>query len=297
MLTARYAETGDVLASGAYSVKIFEYDNIQGRFLNKLKESLADRNGVDASESCRELREWFAEMNAHLQDERTALLPPEAEQILNATERVEVRGGETTTWHVTLTVDGQAKELEFTAAEMTSGSPASLEEQYANQFYEILELGEDEWRTIRDEWQARKEVVAVVDETAKDSIAERVLEFLATAIMPVANRDKMGNDTVAAWVDRTNEAAHAEAGDDPVLWVQDSALVDAIDRAGKSATYKGSLIKNLISRGELHGSGTRRRWAWNRRVRVYPFVPDALGVDADEFDEPAAPANQSEVDA
>lgn len=299
-LTAKHTDSGDVLASGAYSIKIFEYNSIQGSFLNPLQESLAERNGVDADTARREVREWFGEMNAQLQEEREnvhELLPPETRQIIEGTESVKVRAGETTTWHVELAFNGHTKEMEFTAAEMTHSGGAALEEQIANEFYEIVEIGEEDWRAIRDHWQSLKEVASVVEETSSDTIADRVLEFLSASIKPVADAEQMGNDVVAAWVDPSNEGGHGDApADAPIVWVQSSALVEELETAGKNVEYLAKLVKDLIARGDLYGSSARRRWAWDKRVRVYPFTPDALGVDPDDPGAASQP-NHSEVDA
>ena len=107
----------------------------------------------------------------------------------------------------------------------------------------------------------------------------------------------MGNDVAAAWYDPENTTVYDDAPEDaPIVWVQDDFLVDQLEAAGKKLEYKGQLIKNLIARGDIHGSRVRRKWAWDSYTKVYPFDPDALGVTPDDVgggDDP----NHSEVSA
>lgn len=292
---------GEILESATYNLKIFDSPTLRGQFLNSVESALARRDGADAEVARQELNEWFADMAARLENENEAIrefLPPEIQQIIEGTESVEVRGGETTTWHVTLTFAGMTEEVELTAGDLVSDSGGALKEAIATKFYEVVEIGQDSWRAIRDEWQARKEVVAVVDETTADTIADRVLEFLGRDIIPVVSKEDMGNDVVAAWVDPTNEGGYADL-DDPeaaVVWVQSSAVDDALEAAGKSLEHKTQLIKDLGRRDDLYGSRARRRWAWDTRTAVYPFVPDALGVDPEGFEAGTDDPNHSEVD-
>jgi len=224
-------------------------------------------------------------------------LPPEIQQILDGTQYpVEIHGGETTTWHVELDFAGYERELEFTASEMVNAGAGALEEKIANKHYELIEIGDEDWEQIRERWQENSEVVNVVETTAEDAIASRVLDKLASAVKPVAEREFMRNDPAASWYDANNGTGYDDApASADILWVQDRFLVDQIEAAGKKLDYKPQLIKRLIDGGEVYGGNKRVKWGFARKEKFYPFNPDAVGVTeeaAGAGDEP----NHSEVD-
>lgn len=299
MQIAAYA-SGDVLESGEYSNKIFGSATLRGQFLNSVEASLEGRTGVDAGEIRNELKEWFASMNEIDQEEQAEkFLPGEIQTIIDQTTYpVSIHGGETTTWIAELTYAGRTRELEFTAAEMVNNSGASaLQEKIATKFFEIIEIEPEDWEAIRDRWQENSEVVSVVEETASDAIADRVLSKLSNTVKPVADAEDMGNDVAAAWFDPSNETVLDDAPPNgAIVWVQDSFFVDQLEAAGKNLEYKGQLVKDLIARGDLHGGGKRKKWAWENRTTLYPFDPAVLGVSADDVAEGDEP-NHSEVSA
>lgn len=298
MRIAAYAN-GDVLESGEYSSKIFGSATLRGQFLNSVEQSLEGRNGVDASDVRNELKEWFAEMNeADRQEQADKFLTDEIRRIIEGTHYpVEIHGGETTTWVVELTYAGRTREIEFAASEMVGNSAGALQEKIANQFFELIEIEKEDWEAIRERWHANSEVVNVVEETASDAIADRVLEKIANTVKPVEDREDMGNDVAAAWFDPENSTVYGDAPPDAdIVWVQDSFLVDQLEAAGKNLEYKGQLIQDLIARGDVYGSRKRKKWAWDKRTKVYPFNPESLGVSGDDAaggDDP----NHSEVSA
>jgi hypothetical protein len=297
MRIAAYAN-GDVLESGEYSTKIFGSATLRGQFLNSVESSLEDRSGVDAETIRNELKEWFAAMNEVDREEQAEkFLPDEIQRIIDGTQYpVEIHGGETTTWKVELSYAGRTRELEFEASEMVGNSAGALQEKIANQFFELVEIEKEDWEAIRERWHENSEVVNVVEETASDAIADRVLSKLGNTLKPVGNREDMGNDVAAAWYDPENTTVYDDAPEDaPIVWVQDDFLVDQLEAAGKNLEYKGQLIKNLIDRGDIHGSRGRRKWAWDSYTKVYPFDPDALGVTPDDVGGSDDP-NHSEVD-
>lgn len=291
---------GDLIQSAEYGSKVFGSDQLRGQFINSVSNDLEPRDGVDETDIARKLRQWFSEMNELDKDEqKDKLLTPEVQAIIDGTNYpVEIHGGETTTWNVELTYAGRTAELEFTAGEMASdGGAGALKEKIANHFFEIIELESGDWEAIRDRWNEHSEVVNVVEETASDAVADRVLSKLANTIQPVGEREQMGNDIAAAWYDGDNSTVYTDAPSDAdIVWVQDDFLVDQLEQAGKQLEYKGQLIKDLIARGDLHGSRARKRWAWDSRTKLYPFVPDALAITKDDVgggDDP----NHSEVEA
>jgi hypothetical protein len=300
-ITVRAAD-GTTLESAAYGVHMFGSSQLRGQFLNTVKRALTAQSGVDAGAVREELRQWCADMHEVAQGEAadrdaTELLPPEIQQILDGTQYpVEIHGGETTTWKVELDYAGYSRELEFTASEMVSAGPGALEEKIANKHYELIEIGDEDWQQIRERWQENSEVVNVVETTAADAIASRVLDKLSSAVKPVADRENMRNDPAASWYDANNGTGYDDApASADILWVQDRFLVDQIEAAGKKLDYKPQLIKRLIDGGEVYGGNKRVKWGFARKEKFYPFNPDAVGVTeeaAGAGDEP----NHSEVD-
>lgn len=296
-LTAKHA--GETVESGTYSRQaVFTEPGERGKFLSSVEASLEDRPDVDASSARTKLKEWLAEFGDLGKEERREYtLSDEMTEILAGTHYpTEVYRGEPTTWSVTLTFQGETRELEFTTSEMLNDSGGALEEKIANHFLEFLDVGSDDWQEIRDDWVENKKVVDTGDETTADVVANRVLEYIAERAVPVADRDKLANDPKAVWFDESNAAAYGDADPDaPIAWVQDAHIMNELERTGKKMEYKGQLLKTLISRGDLYGKSARRRWGDGQRGRFYPFKPEALGLDADDVggDEPA----HSEVDA
>lgn len=295
---AAYAGS-DVLESGEYSTKIFGSATLRGQFLNSVEGSLEDRKGIDAGETRNDLKEWFATMNEIDQEEQAEkFLPGEIQAIIEGTHYpVEIHGGETTTWKVTLTYAGRTEDLEFTASEMVNGGGGLLQEKVANRFFELVEIEQEDWEAIRERWHENSEVMNVVEETASDAVADRVLTKLSNTVKPVSERDDMGNDVAAAWYDPNNETVLDDAPvNGEILWVQDSFLVDQLEAAGKNLEYKGQLVKDFVDRGDLYSGRQRKKWAWDSRTKVYPFNPSVLGISEDDVSGGDGP-NHSEVSA
>ena len=279
---------GDAVAAGTYDRDVFESVTPRGAFLNSVEESLQPRSGVDAGDIRRELKELFAELAEIIREEEAdVLLSEEVQAIIDGTHYpVEIYDGEPTVWKVTLSFAGHTRDLEFTAAEMVSGSGAALEEKIANRFFEMVEIAEEDWNTIRDRWHNNSRVAFMSDETTSDAVADRVLEFLGDGVLALEERDKLVNAPSNAWFDETNAAGYSDAPPEAsIVWVQDRYFVNKLETAGKTLEYKGQLIKDLITRGDLYGKSTRRRWGDGDRRKYYPFNPEALRVDPDQIGE------------
>lgn len=296
-LAVRYSD--DLVESGEYRIPaVFSERTERGTFLNRVEESLESHPEADAAGVRTRLKEWLADLNElGKEQQREYILPDEVNEIRDGTHYpVEVYRGEPTTWRVTLTFQGETRELEFTNGEMLDDSGGALEEKIANHFLEFLEIESTDWEAIRDEWVERKRVVNTGEETTADAVADRALELLKERALPVDDRDKIPNDPKAVWFDETNATGYEHAGmEASIAWVQDRHLVDELERVGKKIEYKGQLVKTLIARGDLRGPGVRRRWLDGDRGKFYPFDPNVLGLDADDVadDDPA----HSEVDA
>lgn len=298
-LTARYKETP--IVQGTYRnvlARTHEGRTERGMFMNKVESALESETGVSPSEVRGQLETWFDELQKKAGEEWGFDVSEEIGRVIDGTETpVEIRAGETTTWHPTVTFAGRTRELEFTAGEMVGNGAGALQEKLANHFMEIVEVGSEDWETVRTYWDEHSEVKHVVKETASDAVVDRVLDNLRGGVQPVADRGDMEFDVAAAWFDETNEAGYSDApADAAILWVQDAFLVDQLEASGKSSEYKGQLVKDMIGRGDLYGSRTRRRWRGDRRGKFYPVDPESVGVDGTDVgasDEP----NHSEVDA
>ena len=271
----------------------------KGQFINSTAEAAEAIEGIDADEIKSALRNWFTEMAEIAEEEELAFQPDHIQQIIRGTQTpVEIHGGEETTWKVTLTYAGRTTDLEFTAGEMVGGGGASLEEKIANYFYEIIEIEPEDWETIRDYWQDHSEVVAVVDETGRDAVAERFLNRIVDAARPLEELEQVPTDPSGAWYDADNSANYDDAPSDaPILWVQDRFFVDKLEAIGKQIEYKGQLTKDLVDREVLYGSNARRTWngVFERRTRMFPFDPRELGIDEDDV-APAPGDNTDEVE-
>lgn len=299
-LRSRYE--GDVLERGEYA-QVFR-DSHRGRtnrgqFINNTVDAVEDVKGIDGEDIEGALRAWFTEMAEIAEEEEMAYQPDHIQDIVRGTQPpVEIHGGEETTWKVNLTYAGRTTDLEFTAAEMVGGGGAALEEKIANYYYDIVEIEPEDWETIRDYWQDNSEVVAVVDETGRDAVAERFVSRIVDAARPLEELEQVPTDPSGAWYDADNSANYDDAPSNaPILWVQDRFFADKLEAIGKQIEYKSQLAKDLIDRGVLYGSNARRTWdsVFARRTRMFPFDPRELGIDEDDV-APAPGDNTDEVE-
>lgn len=285
-LTAR--RNGDVLESADYSRKIFSEMSIRGQFLNSVTESL-EGTDVDPEATRSLLNQWFAEKNDEYQEESGALLPDHIRQVRDSVESVEIYGGDPTKVVVTLTWKGKIRELDFTADEFNEGG-AKLVSHMANQFFEFgFDCGSEEWDAIRSKWEDMAEVAGYIDETAEDTHASRLLEYLSHDVVPVSEKADLENNPHSAWVDPENRTGTPLAPPDaPIVWVENTFIMDTLERVGMDVGKLGQIIQNLDKRGAIYGTKdeARKRWPNSQgkdRAKFYAFRPDALGVDPDDF--------------
>lgn len=299
-LRLRAVYDGDVLARGDYAEVTrgtHRGRTNRGEFINNVKETVADVDGLDAEDIGTELRKTFESFIEQAEEEELAYQADYVRDIVEGTHLpVEIHGGEETTWVVELTYAGKTAELEFSAAEMVGSGAASLEEKLANYFYQLEEIEPEDWETIRDYWDDNSEVVAVVDETGRDAVTERFVNKVADAVRPLAELEQLPNDPSGAWYDAENEAG-LDGTDGPILWVQSRFVSDKIEAIGKQLEYKPQLTKQLIAEDVLHAGNVRRTWngVFPSRARLYPFDPRELGVSEADI-APASSDNTDEVD-
>lgn len=274
-------EGEDLAEKGRYSREVFTRPTPRGEFLNNVEDTFTDEYPtVNAERAREELKEWcdkLAELGA---EEQCEMLPDELQRIIENTHSVGIYDGEPTTAEVTLTLGGRTRQLSFTSKEMKTDSGGVLEHKLYDQFFQDITVEKEDWEIIRERWNDMAEVVFVNDETTEDAIANRVTDLMAEGLIAVGERDQVTNDTAACWFDEGNTAGYDEVGaEENIVWVQDRYLVDQLETAGKSVEYKGQLVKDLISRGDLLASSARRRWDdGDERSSFYPFEPETLGI-------------------
>lgn len=288
---------GETLEDSDYPPSVFSEPSVRAQFTNAVEDALEARTGVDAEEMAQVAKEWCQTMRDVDKEERLETFhTPVVRAIVDGTEAVEVHGGEDTTVSVRLTYQGDTNELEFTTSEWLADSPGALQEKMFNNFFDMVDVEQEGWEEIRDQWDEQKQVVSVVNETKKDAVADRVIEYLRNVVKPVAEREDMGNGVEACWYDQHNSTGYDDAGENaPIVWVQDSLLVDQLEEAGKQVGYKGQLCKTLISRGETHGSRKRTSWVGDGLSNYHAFKPGTLGVTPDDVASGSGDAH-SEVD-
>jgi hypothetical protein len=298
-LRARYDE--ELLASGEYAEIIRNNDRgrtNRGEFRNNVADSVEEIEGLDADDVKSALRRWFEAIIDEAEEEEIDIVSDEAEEIINGTHTpVEIHGGEETTWEVELTYAGRTNTLEFTTGEMRGG-PGALGDKIANYYFELIEIEKEDWESIRDYWNDHSEVVAVVDETGRDAVAERFVNKIQDAVRPLEDLEQVPTDPSGAWYDPDNSGNSPDAPPDvPVLWVQSRFFGDKLEAIGKQIEYKGQLTKDLINEGVLYGSSIQRTWdgVFEKRTRMFPFDPRELGIDEDDV-APAPGDNTDEVE-
>lgn len=297
----RASYDGEQLASGEYA-EVFRNNDRgrtnRGEFKNNVADSVEAVEGLAADDVKSAIRRWFEQIADMFEEEEIDIVSEEAEEIIHGTHTpVKIHGGEETTWEVELTYAGRKNTLEFTAAEMRGG-PGPLGDKIANYYFEIIEIEPEDWESIRDYWNDNSEVVAVVDETGRDAVAERFINKLNDAVRPLESLEQVPTEPAGAWYDEDNSGGTPDApAGEPVLWVQSRFVGDKVEAIGKQIEYKGQLTKDLINDGALYGSSIQRTWdgTFEKRTRMFPFDPRELGIDEDDVS-PAPEDNTDEVD-
>lgn len=276
---------GEPVHANTHPAKILTSSTLKGQFVNRTEEALEDRP-VAEDTIASELRQWFAKMSDVQQEQKKKLLTDEVRRIIDGTEKVEVYAGDPTTWVVTLTYDGDIRELEFTTGEILTDSPGPLREAIANNFFEIVDIEDDDWAEIRQRWDEQKEIAQRDAETGLEAVATRVLDRMSEARQPVDEKAKLGNSPEAVWYDDENDGGLTDVGG-PVAWVHDTFFVDKIDSTGQSIQKKGDITRVLNQNDVLLDVRKRRRWPnpqGRDRAQFYPFDPDALAIDPAVFE-------------
>lgn len=213
-----------------------------------------------------------------------ALRPPTVNGLLGETETVEIFGGNTATFVVTMTHDGKTRRLEFTPKEIGGQNPTPLRDKYLAAFYEKRALEPEVWEDLADEWIEMAEEVASEQMTETEAIAGELTETLSRRLAISLDRDGLANNPLTAWYDETNatdndDVTDAAGPDASVVWVRTDAIRDVLKDEGKGKDYSGELSPELKGMGVTYTTSTQIRTEMGRK-RCLGFDPstDGLGI-------------------
>lgn len=250
----------------------------------EIANAIADNvETTHATEAKEVVLEFFNDLADADEETRKKFQHPTVQNVFDATESVKVFGGEPTTWSVEIDWNRFSATLEFTHGEWVKDSAHTFKKKFNQAFFETPRLENDDWLDLREMWENMREVEGVERTTTDQLIAEDVVRTLQQRVDCYEDRSKLRNDTWAAWYDIENSAGRSEPPrDQDVLWVQSSALKDALDDAGKEVGYMSQLSKALQTEGYTFSTSTpitAGSDADGNRVqpRCYPFDPVTLG--------------------
>jgi len=187
------------------------------------------------------------------------------------------------TQKVTVEHNGHDATLTFTAGEWAANSPHPLIEQWTAAFLSRPEgVTTDRWEEIRAEWENQLTRVTETRATHAEIVADTVVkEIRKTGLPAVANKESLANDENATLYDDDGQITRSNFSADAVLWVHSGLVMDKLADAGESTDYANQLSIQLQEDGQLHAPTERHRLADGGKYMLYPFDPDALGVDAE----------------
>lgn len=230
-----------------------------------------------------ELERVVSKFDANNEEVRRETRPEGVEQVLSSTTEVTATRGEQTEFQVTVDHNGHEATLTFTAGEWATNSPHPLIEQWTAAFLSRPEgVTADRWEEIRTEWEDQLTRVTETGATHAEIVADTVVkEIRKTGLPAVANKESLANDENATLYDDGGQIPRSDFSADAVLWVHSGLVMDKLADAGESTDYANQLSIQLQEDGQLHAPTERHRLADGGQYMLYPFDPDALGVDAE----------------
>lgn len=246
---------------------------------NKIKDS--HPNGDTLAE---QFLKFCSVLNNNHETVQKALRPPAVDGLLGQTEKVEIYGGTTTTFVVTMNRDGKVRELDFSAEEMMGKNPTPLRNKYGSAFYKKVDLEAEVWEDLADEWIEMGEEVAAEHMTEEEALAGELATTLSRRLAVTLDRDGLANDSLTAWYDENNETdnedvTEAAGRDASVIWVRTEAIRDFLKDAGKGKDYFRDFSPALKGMGMTYTTSTQIRTE-NGRHSSLGFDPgeDGLGI-------------------
>lgn len=283
-VTIEAVETTDgesVIYNAEQSMDFYRSDQKVGTVANRIKAGCSD--GIDGEAVAGEFRSLCSTLSANHEDVQAAWQPPIVTELLNQTQRVEVFGGDPTTFTVAMKRNGSEHELEFTTGEFMAPNPAPFRDKYGAVFYEKIDIEPEVWEELVDEWLEMKEVVDSERYTEAEATADEVAETLADRLTPVSDRAVLANGTMSAWYDEDNskrdrDVTDAVNGEDvDVLWVRTAAVREVLPDIGKSREYLQTLSPTLRKTGKTYTT-SKPIDAGGSQHRCFAFDPETLGI-------------------
>lgn len=251
--------------------------------LNRVDEALPDH--LDTEAAVEKVRKFLNELAHGLDDEtEKALDAPIVQELRRQTEEVVYIPDEELRIIVRLRVDGREGELEFTAGEWNAPSPKPLRDRYLTQFYDKIELESDHWEDLTEYWHEQRRIEQREKLTKEEAIVEDTLKRLKMPQLRVYNDRKHFEQPEATWnafYDDQNELQDTDVpDDDPVVWVRSDTLRTILEDEGHGDGYIGQLSQNLYAQDVTYTKSRKKGLV----TRVYPFKPEAAGVDNPDLD-------------
>ena len=283
-ITIEVAETTDgesVVYSAEKAMDFYRSDQKVGTVANRIKAGVSD--GIDGETVADEFRSLCSTLSSNHDEVQATWQPPIVTELLEQTQRVEVFGGDPTTFTVAMKRNGAEHELEFTTGEFMAPNPAPFRDKYGAVFFEKIDIEPEVWEELVDEWLEMKEVVDSERYTEAEATADEVAGVLADRLTPVNDRSVLANGTMSAWYDEDNskadpDVADATGGENPdVLWVRTAAVREVLPDIGKSREYLQTLSPTLRKTGKTYTT-SKPVDAEGSQHRCFAFDPEALGI-------------------
>ena len=276
-----YDPEGEVLFNNVYSYGWWNTDNQRLHISNRVQEKLSDDGyEVDADWWVDQYMSFLYELSEYVDAAESEGLPSsvDVKRIIDNTERVVVHPGETTEWHVRMTVAGQEGTLEFDESDMSAAKPKPLKEEYSRVFYETPDIEQaEEWKEVRDHWQSIQDVADPVDFTSVDLAVEQFVEKLRRRIRVVEDKSAVKNGDSTVWYDEENDRGRGHDVPGPVVWVKRQIIQETQDKL-TTEIENTKLAKELRTRGYTIQTSERLQLD-GFKTRYWFFDADKLEID------------------
>jgi len=279
-----YDPDGEVLFNNVYSYGWWDTDSQRLHIRNQVVDALSeDDYSVDADWWADQYMTFIYELSEYVDDAEDDGLPSsvDVKRIIDDTERVVVHPGETTEWHIRMTVKGREATLEFDESSMSTNKPQPLKEEYSRVFYETPDIEEkEEWKEVRDYWQSIQDVADPVDFTSVDLAVEQFVEKLRRRVKVVENESAVKNGESTVWYDEANARGRGYDHAGPIVWVK-REIVQEVQENLTTEIENVKLAKELRTRGYTVQTSERLQLA-GFKTRFWFFDADKLEIDPED---------------
>lgn len=251
----------------------------------KIKNAVAE--AVDAYDVSLDAEKWGTKFETFLNDlaarsaqaDETALSNPVVERFINATESVKILSGENTVWVIELSWGGRTGTIQLDYKAINAHSPQPLTQEFSRVFYDVVDIEDDAWQKIRDEWVDMGELAGYEEQTEIDRRVDKAADEVERRMQVYADPGKLDNGTASAWYDETDTKGITDGGG-AVVWVKNELINDILDNDIEGLSV-GELGSRLMNEGYTVTSSETRQVAGVKN-RYWFFDADRLGVD--EYD-------------